>query len=188
MKDAHSENETEFLTTVDNADLPDVATTTATENQRRRENSAQQVVAAIASSSIGIIVAGGLCPLVIQVFVILTSWLSNRGSNIDVNGLLWMVSSAVFSLIATVVAVTFSGMLTIVFNWSFGKVFSPRVAVSLTGGLAGFLVYIPFWMGAFEEQIPLAVAVAIFLAFHGAGARRWYPLGSNDGPRIAEKM
>jgi hypothetical protein len=55
-----------------------------------------------------------------------------------------------------------SCLLTVIINWSFGKIFTPRIAVSVSGGLAGFLATLPVWLGI--NDIPLIVVWASVLA------------------------
>lgn len=155
MEESHSNDDIDNrLTTVSNPDLSEIKKPTANLTFKDSStNSYQDTNSAIVVSWIGIIVAGGLYPILVisggWLFMVFSNGLSpDLGIDNALAGILWLFFPAILGMFLAAISSALSCLFTVMINWTFGNIFSPRIAVSVCGGLAGFLATLPIWLGA----------------------------------------
>ena len=171
MEESPPKSEFKFqLQTVDALDLPDVENSKITTfGQNQTPSQCRQTNAAIVTAWVGIILAGGL----FGVLVVSGFWASNvlfSGLDSDVKlaeilkMICYLAFPAIFGMLLAAMTSSVSGLLVVICNWTFGSILTPRIAVSISGGLAGFLATIPLLMGVGVNQIRAGVALLAVLA------------------------
>lgn len=163
MRESRSSSETKFqLTTVDNPDLPEIDKPVLTFKGRPENGkSYQQTNSAIVTAWLGIILAGGLCPCLILIFGFAVR-LTRSGLPSSYAGQFlfsWLETvflSTIIGMLLVAFCCAFSSAVIVLLNWSMGGVFGPRTAVSLTGGLAGYLATTPMSIWIHLNELPVA--------------------------------
>ena len=127
----------------------------------------------------GIVIAGGLLPLVIGLPLLLFNLISQNGlTNFSILELIFGAMLLVISMIAaalwTTIASSFAGTILIMFDWSMGYILNPRTAVSLSAGLSGNIATFSLSVYALSYRTPRSylLLLLVFLAmtlFHVAG-------------------
>ncbi len=171
MEDSPLESEFKFqLRRVDSPDLPDVDKPMITISGRNQTASQyRQTNAAIVTCWVGIILAGGVYGVLVvsgaSVWNVLLSGFGTDAKLAEIfNGILHLAYPAILGMLLAAMTSSVSSLLVVICDWTFGRILTPRVAVSISGGLAGYLATVPILVGISANQFPAGVALLAILA------------------------